>query len=235
MKQANIITHVGFEDLDNLAPVLVNAGYNLNYFDATQDSLDEKSFEMADLVIILGGPIGVYQSNLFPYLDNEIAIARSRIQNKRPLLGICLGSQIIASAMGSKVYPGNAGKEIGWGRLSLTEAGASGILNALDVKAQPVLHWHGDTFDLPTGATLLASTERYTNQVFSVESYCLAFQCHIEVSAKGLERWYVGHLSELMAYDPNIIQTIRSDSLKFAPGLNEIGSEIIAGWLRQLN
>ncbi len=233
-KKAIAIRHVPFEDLDALEDVFPAAGFELVYMDATSLSNDVAELNKADLVIFLGGPIGVYQSELFPFLQIEIDLARSRLMQQKPVLGICLGAQIIAAALGAAVYPGAAGKEIGWSCLQLTEVGAASALRFLDGSSQPVLHWHGDTFDLPVGAQLLASSEQYKNQVFSVGQHCLAFQCHIEVSVAGLERWYVGHVGELLGIDPGCISRLRLEGQRYGPGLEGVGRNIAQTWLEAL-
>ena len=149
----------------------------------------------ADLLVVLGGPIGAYEEELYPFLADELRVIERRLAAGRPVLGICLGSQLMARALGARVYPGT-GKEIGWAPLQLTAAGRDSCLAPLGGGA-PVLHWHGDTFDLPKGASLLASTPRYKNQAFAWQRHGLALQCHIEATAAGLERWYIGHACEI--------------------------------------
>ena len=120
------------------------------------DDLSAADLAECDVLVILGGPIGAYQDNLYPFLKDEIALIEKRLSSDRPVLGICLGAQLMGRALGAKVYS-NCGKEIGWAPLSLTEDGQDSCLGRLNPGTR-VLHWHGDTFDLPLSATLLAST-----------------------------------------------------------------------------
>ncbi|MBD0175356.1 glutamine amidotransferase-related protein, partial [Acinetobacter baumannii] len=152
------IQHLAFEDLGSLEDVFYQLGFRVRYFEAGVDDLTP-AFTHDGLTIILGGPIGVYETEDYPFLKDEIALLKQRLAADKPTLGICLGAQLIAHALGAKVYAGHQ-KEIGWGALSLSlrpNQVLSPLLNNVHV-----LHWHGDTFDLPENAVLLASSEIYT-------------------------------------------------------------------------
>ncbi len=165
------IRHVAFEDLGSFAPVLRQRGFILGYREAGLDDLKARDIRDADLVIVLGGPIGVYETAAYPFLKDEIKLIEQRLKSGRPVLGICLGAQLIARALGARVYKGKR-KELAWGPIALTEEGRASALAALDARTS-VLHWHGDTFDLPRGATLLASNRNYANQAFAFEQRAL--------------------------------------------------------------
>src|SRR5579885_2849884 len=178
MKTATAIRHVHFEDLGTLGAILEDCGYRVRYADACVDDIGALDPTADSLVIVLGGPIGAYEENLYPVLKDELKLLEKRLAASRPTLGICLGAQMMARALGARVYPGG-GKEIGWAPLLLSEAGRASCLAPLG--DAPVLHWHGDTFDLPKGAVHLASTPRYRQQAFAWQRHGLALQCHIEV------------------------------------------------------
>jgi GMP synthase (glutamine-hydrolysing) len=197
-RSAVAIRHVAFEDLGLLAPILVRNGWTVSYVEAPTDDLSCPDIELADLLIVLGGPIGVYESVSYPFLSREITLLERRLAKGQSTLGICLGSQLMAAALGARVFPGPT-KEIGWGRLKLTNEGRKSCLNPLDDADSAVLHWHGDTFDLPDGAIRLASNAHYDNQAFAYGAKALAVQFHIEADPTLLEGWYVGHAAELMA------------------------------------
>jgi len=229
MKRAVILRHLSFEDLDALEPVLKIHGYDIHYCDVPLVKNLKQEINTADLLIVLGGPIGVYQNEIFPFLDKEISLIKEWILAERPILGICLGAQMIAKALGANVYPGNAGKELGWSYLKISEDGIhSPIARLNEVK---VLHWHGDTFDLPEGSKLLASTDLYKHQAFSYGKKVLAFQFHIEASSTGLERWYVGHIGELASIPELDINTLREQSAIYGPIVNARLKEIFASYL----
>jgi GMP synthase (glutamine-hydrolysing) len=139
---------------------------------------------------------------------------------------------IIARALGARVFPGPV-KEIGWGPVTLTSEGRASCLAPLADDGAAVLHWHGDTFDLPQGVTLLASSTCYDNQAFSYGSRTLALQFHVEADARSLEQWYVGHAVELAAAGVSIAD-LRATTTALAPRLREQSRRIYAAWLRQI-
>ena len=146
-------------------------------------------------------------------LLDELRLLERRVRTARATLGICLGAQLIARALGSPVYPG-ARKEIGWGPLELTTYGRHSPLQHLDTV--PVLHWHGDTFDLPDGADRLASTAVTANQAFAVGPAIFALQFHAEVEAKNFERWLIGHRLEIASVAGLSVGGLRDDAQRFA-------------------
>ena len=172
-----VLRHLAFEDLGILESVLIEQGDQVRYLDIGVDPIDAEAIVAADLLVVLGGPIGVGDIELFPYLAQEIAAIDARLKVRRRTLGICLGAQLIAAARGERVYPSPGGVEIGFGPLDLTAAGAAGPLG--EVAGTPVLHWHGDTFDLPGDAELLASTPACANQAFAIDDHVLALQFHV--------------------------------------------------------
>ena len=186
MPHAIAIRHVAFEDLGSFAALLERRGWSFDYRDATVDDLAASELDAADLLVVLGGPIGAYEEEAYPFLAGELRLIERRLGAGRPVLGICLGAQLMARALGARVYPG-AGKELGWSPLRLSDAGRRSCLAPLG-DGTAVLHWHGDSFELPERALHLAGTPRYHNQAFAFERHGLALQCHLEVTAQGLGR-----------------------------------------------
>lgn len=231
MKTAIALRHVHFEDIGTLNTVLSEHGYEVKYLDPALGELGNLDIQHGDLLIVLGGPIGVHDEPNYPFLKREIAVVRQWLHAGKPILGICLGAQLIARALGAEVYPLGV-KEIGFSPLALTSAGQISPLAALE--NIPVLHWHGDQFDIPDGGVHLASTAIGANQAFSVGSNVLGLQFHLEADAKKFERWLVGHASELAKanIDPN---TLRSDGARFGERLTAAAHSVIAKWLRDLN
>jgi GMP synthase (glutamine-hydrolysing) len=232
MPRAIAIRHVAFEDLGSIAELLKQRGWAIAYRDAAVDDLAGADLAAADLLIVLGGPIGAYDDELYPFLRDELRVIEQRLNAGRPVLGICLGGQLMARALGARVYPGT-GKELGWSPLTLTDVGASSCLAAFADRT-PVLHWHGDTFDLPAGAAHLASTERYRHQAFAWQQHGLALQFHIEVSAAGLERWYIGHACEIAATPRISVPVLRAEAEHWAPLLARRATQCLDTWLDQL-
>lgn len=232
MKHATVIRHVAFEDLGSLAEALNQQHYTVRYVEAGSDELTSID-PSTDLLVILGGPIGAYDEQDYPFLINELHLLESRLADDLPMLGICLGAQLMARALGAKVYPGSR-KEIGWSPLDLSPTGQQTPLAHLAGDKTAVLHWHGDTFDLPTGATHLAASALYHNQAFSWKQGGLALQFHPEVTDQGLERWFIGHACEIGA-TPNItVAKLREDTVRYAGQLSIQVTKFWQDWLGSL-
>lgn len=228
-KTALAIRHVAFEDLGIFGAVLADAGYDVRYHDLDGPPFAALDPLEPDLLMVLGGPVGVYETEAYPYLAEECAILELRLAAYRPTLGICLGAQQIAKALGAEVRP-MGHKEIGFGPLTLKEAGRVGPLRHLE--GIPVLHWHGDAFQIPDKAENLASTLLCATQGFSLGRHVLALQFHPEVDASaGIERWLTGHAAELAGagIDP---RALRTQAAQFGPDLREAGQKMLAEWLQ---
>lgn len=227
MKTCIAVRHVAFEDLGTFASVLEEAGYRIIYCQAGVEPPDEAAWPEAELAVVLGGPVGVGDAEAYPFLEQEKRLIRARLEAERPLLGVCLGAQLMAAALGARVYPGPR-KEIGWGAVSLTPEGAASPLRHL--QGIPVLHWHGDTFDPPAGSTLLAATELTPHQAFAMGGYALALQFHPEADASRLETWLIGHCCELAAagIDP---RGIRADAARYGDALRRAAGMLLREWL----
>jgi GMP synthase (glutamine-hydrolysing) len=156
--------------------------------------------ESFDTIVVLGGPMGIYDMDKHPHLMIVSRVIREAINRDMRVLGICLGSQMIAHCFGAEVYPGPE-KEIGWHHIELTGEGLKDpLMRKLAIHPKvgdfwrrfTVFHWHGDTFDLPLGAVLLASSELYKNQAFRYGDKVYGFQFHIEVTKDMLLEWGKG-------------------------------------------
>ncbi|MGD9868619.1 MAG: glutamine amidotransferase [Hyphomicrobiales bacterium] len=226
--KALAVRHVGFEHLGSFTPVLAARGYEVRYRDAGVDPLTGDR-EAPDLLIVLGGPIGAYEEALYPFLGDELRLIERQLKAGKPVLGICLGAQLIARALGARVYP-NTRKEIGWGALTPTPEGLSSPLAPLARCGWQVLHWHGDTFDLPEGAVRLCSTPATPNQAFALGPKVLGLQFHMEFRADELERWMIGHAVEIAAAGVDHSK-LRASTMKHGPGLERAGPECLVNWL----
>lgn len=227
-RTAIAIRHVAFEDLGLLGDLLAARGVAARYVEAGVDDLAALDATAPDLVVVLGGPVGVYDSADYPWIADTLRLLERRLAADRPTLGICLGAQMMAAALGARVYPMGV-KEIGWSPLALTAAGRGSDLAPLDRTA--VLHWHGDTFDLPAGAVHLAATPVCANQAFSCGERALALQFHAEATGRGLERWFIGHACEIGAADGVTVAALRADTARAAAACEAAGRAAIGHWL----
>jgi GMP synthase (glutamine-hydrolysing) len=224
------LRHLAFEDLGGFAPTLARMGYDITYREAGIEPLDLPAWLAPDLVVVLGGPIGAYETDRYPWLEEEVAGLRGRLRAGLPTLGVCLGAQLMAAALGARVFPGPA-KEIGWAPLTLSPAGQQSPLAAL--AGQAVLHWHGDTFELPAGAERLASTALTPNQAFAIGSTALGLQFHAEVDPARIEAWLVGHTGEL-AQAGIALQDLRAATARHGAAALRAGQALLARWLEGL-
>ncbi|HEY1991063.1 MAG TPA: glutamine amidotransferase [Gammaproteobacteria bacterium] len=227
MKTLLAIRHVPFEDLGSLAPLLAKAGYSIRYADAPTADFAALGKQTWDLVAVMGGPIGVNDGADYPFIAPELRLVEARLKAGLPLLGICLGSQFIAKALGAEVRR-NRKVELGWKPLTLTDAGLSSALRHL---TGPVLHWHGEIFDLPQGALSLCNTDLTPHQGFSW-GRALAMQFHPEVTARGLEQWYVGNVSDIHAAGTSTAQ-LRREAETHAGTLENQSAGMLRDWLAQ--
>lgn len=224
-----VVQHLAFEDLGSFAQPLRELGHAIRVVQAGVDDVAQ-AIDDAELLVVLGGPIGVYETDRYPFLVDELAALERRLAARRPTLGVCLGAQLMARALGAAVYPGGR-KEIGWGELQLPPAGLQSPLRHLDGVA--VLHWHGDTFDLPLDAELLASSPVYPHQAFRVGCNVLALQFHPEALTQQFECWLIGHTGELAAAGLDV-PTLRSQARTQGPLLEQAGRAMLKSWLADL-
>jgi GMP synthase (glutamine-hydrolysing) len=223
------IRHVHFEDCGTLADVLSERGFEVRYIEPWRQNLRELEITSPDLVIGLGGPISVYEADRYPWIADELDLFERRLATRRPMLGICLGAQMLARALGARVFSG--AKELGWAPLVLTEEGKRSVIAPLDANSTSMLHWHGDTFDLPSGATLLASTEQVAHQVYAWERFVLAFQCHPELQHADVESWLVGHACEIAATGGASVERLREETRRLGPILATQARLVFTRWL----
>lgn len=229
-REALAIRHVHFEDLGSLEQVLGERAWPVRYLDVGLARVEAPKPEAQALTVVLGGPISAIDDLAYPTLKPLLTLLEKRIAAGRPTLGICLGAQLIARVLGARVHTMKH-KEIGWSPLTLTEAGHHSPVRHFDGARTSMLHWHGDTFDLPTDAVRLASTAACENQAFAWGENVLAFQCHPEIRGDRFERWLIGHANEIEATPGVDAVQLRADTERLGPALERAAHDAFGEWL----
>jgi GMP synthase-like glutamine amidotransferase len=176
---AHCFQHVSFEGMGAIEPWLIQKGFTISYTSFFENQV-LPDIRTIDCLIVMGGPMSVNDEEQYPWLVAEKQFIRDCIAQRKAVIGICLGAQLIASAMGSKIYR-NEVKEIGW--FPVIRKITNNFTQAVQFPERiTVFHWHGETFDLPEGATLIASSEQCRNQIFMLGSKVIGFQCHLETT-----------------------------------------------------
>lgn len=232
-RHAAVIQFLSFEDLGSLGPLLARENWTVSTHRAGLDDLQAPALMDADLLIVLGGPLGVHDNAEYPFLDDAHRTLDRRLATERATLGICLGGQLLAQSLGATVHAG-AAREVGWSPLELTAAGRAGELEPFGASGVQVFHWHSDRFDPPDDAVNLAGTPACPSQAFSYGSNALALQFHPEVTARGLEPWYIGHTRELHSHAEPQVPALRADGYRFGPRLEAACEQFFTNWLARV-
>jgi len=222
-----LLRHVPHEGAGTLETALVRAGLDVRYVDLFQCALEPPPLGRAAGMVVLGGPMNVDEVERYPFLKLDVAWIQEAIERRVPLLGICLGAQLLAKALGSRVYP-NPVKEIGWDRVDLTPAAAEDALFARTGRLS-VFQWHGDTFDLPDGAVLLAHGTACRHQAFRFGATAYGFQFHLEMTAAMIANWLAEpsnatDLSAIAGVDP--VEKIRRLTPTRLPAMQTLAAEV---------
>ena len=188
MRKLLVIQHVAHEILGTLNPLFKNAGFRIRYVNFRRLPDAQPSLDGYHGLVVLGGPMNVDQTSEYPYLLTEVRLIQQAIDHQMPVLGICLGAQLIAKALGANVRR-NSEKEIGWYPVSLTEEGRHDpILRHFEDK-EHIFQWHGDNFEIPANAVRIVCSPLCENQAFRYGENVYAFQFHLEVDEPMIERW----------------------------------------------
>lgn len=232
MRSRTVLTlrHLAFEDLGLLASMLRRRGFtDLRTHDVGVDDMASIDLDAIDLLVVLGGPIGAHDDLPYPWLPDEVALIRRRLHSHQPLLGICLGAQLMARALGARVAPMPHGqKEIGFAPVQLTAAGHASPLAGL--QGQAVLHWHGNQFAMAPGNVSLAATALCPHQAFMPHPAALALQFHLEADPRRIEQWLIGHAGELAQAGVDI-PALRDDAARHGLGLRAALQRVLDTWL----
>lgn len=223
-KTVLVIEHEELAHLGSFRPVLEERGWNIVRVSA--DAIASAPRDV-DLVIVLGGSMGVYESVEHPYLTSELAFLEERLNAERPTLGVCLGAQLMAAALGATVAPGKS-VEIGFRMIRPTDAGTDSPLR--HVAGIPMMQWHGDTFDIPAGAVRLASSAEYTNEAFGLGNYGLGLQFHPELTGDMYEEWITSGSGELGALGIEATD-LRAQRDEHAAAMEQAARRLLGEWL----
>jgi len=222
--RAHFLQHVPFEGLGSIEVWLEKAGYEITSTQLYVFAEFPKP-EAIDLLIIMGGPMSVNDEDQYPWLAAEKTYIRSVIKAGIPTLGVCLGAQLIASSLGSKVYPNHI-KEIGWFPIHPSRASDEAVFQFPE--EINVFHWHGETFDLPPGAVRIASSCACSNQAFQVGSNTIGLQFHLETTEDSAQSIMINCKDELA--EGEYIQTeaeILSAPIKQYEAINRLMESVL--------
>lgn len=232
MKTALIIRHVPHEGVAGYRKPIEDAGYEVSRIDVSDPEFSTLDLREPDLLIMMGGPMGVYEQDRHPWITCQLRRLALRLEADRPTLGVCFGAQMMASALGAQVFPGPA-KEVGFHPVQVHEHAADGPLR--HVRDVPVLHWHGDTFTRPEGVDILASTSLYEHQAFRRGRNQLALQFHGEMGEDPRFDAWIEQWPEVVVEAGGCPQALRQRHDEFGPGAVAAGRAMIADWLTSLN
>ena len=231
-KKALIIRHVPYEGVAGYREPIEAAGYHVDRIDVTDPEFSQIDLRGHDLLIMMGGPMGIYEQDRYPWIACQMRRLALRLDANLPTLGVCFGAQMIAAALGARVYAGPV-KEVGFHPVQVHDhALDSPLRHLIDV---PILHWHGDTFTLPEGVELLASSHVYDHQAFRRGKNLLAVQFHAEM---GLDERFNAWIEE---WPGSVIEaggdeaSLRQAHAELGPGAVAAGQAMIAEWLTQLD
>ena len=236
MKKLLVFQHVPYEILGTLNPLLKRAGFRIRYVNFARHPDAQANLEGYHGLVVLGGPMSVYHDHRYPHLTSEMKLIEDAMKRNLPVLGICLGAQLIAKTLGAAVYA-NPQKEIGWYDLRPTrETVQDPVLKALRSE-EKVFQWHGDTFDMPMGAVHLAASPICTHQAFRYGDSVYGLQFHLEVDEPMIMRWLRvpenrAEIADLHGLtDPD---QINAATPKYIKRLGELSDQVFGEFVRLL-
>jgi GMP synthase (glutamine-hydrolysing) len=231
MKRALIIRHVPYEGIAGFRAPIEAAGYEVSRIDVTDPAFSSVDLADPDLLIMMGGPMGVYEQDRFPWIPCQLRRLGRRLEAGRPTIGVCFGAQMMAAALGARVYPGGR-SEVGFHPVALHDGARSGPLRHLE--DVPVLHWHGDTFDLPQGVELLASSHLYDHQAFRRGRNILALQFHAEMGEDPRFDAWIEEGPDAIAAAGLTVEELRAAHDRQGSRAVAAGRKMVAEWLQDL-
>jgi GMP synthase (glutamine-hydrolysing) len=232
MKSALIIRHVPHEGLAGYREPIESAGYAIDRIDVADPRFPSLDLSAPDLLIMMGGPMGVYEQDEYPWIACQLRRLTERLAADRPTLGVCFGAQMMAAALGARVFPGPA-KEVGFHAIEVHDGVRDNPLAPL--RDTPILHWHGDTFDLPDGVELLASSDIARHQAFRRGPAILALQFHAEMGEDPRFHDWIEQWPEAIQEAGGDEASLRALHDRLGPNAVAAGRSVISRWLAGLS
>jgi GMP synthase (glutamine-hydrolysing) len=234
MAKVLVFQHVAAEPLGTLDPLLRARGHRIRYVNFHRDPDVEPDMNRYDALIVLGGPQMPDEVEHHPHLAVEMRCIEAALEREIPLLGICLGAQLLATTLGAEARP-MRDWEMGWHDIEPTHFSAADPLFCALVEPNPAFHWHGYTFDLPDGATHLARSERCENQAFRYGS-AYGLQCHLELDERLINRWLSlpEYTTDLEAHGKQSPEAVRQETHRLIGQSSTLGRAIFGQFLRPL-
>ncbi|MBC2666047.1 glutamine amidotransferase [Novosphingobium flavum] len=229
-KSALIIRHVPYEGVAGFRAPIEAAGYEVDRVDVADPAFSSYDLREPDLLIMMGGPMGVYEREAHPWISCQLRRLSQRIEADHPTIGVCFGAQMIAAAMGAEVYAGEH-KEVGFHPVAIHEP-ESPLRHIAEV---PVLHWHGDTFTLPPEVELLASSPLYPHQAFRRGPNILALQFHAEMGLDPRFEAWIAQGEDMIAAAGTSPERLREDHDIHGVAAVQAGQAMIREWLEGLS
>jgi GMP synthase (glutamine-hydrolysing) len=229
MAKIYVLQHHPAENLGNIADALEGAALAWQYIRVNDGQTVPASIKGAGGLIVMGGPMSVYQIDRYPWLRDEMRLIEDAAKSNVPVLGVCLGAQIVAAALGAKVDRNPNGKEIGWHPIRLHDSAKDDrLMGGLPATMTP-FHWHGDIFDLPRGAVSLASSDKTPCQAFRHGDKVYGFQFHIEVTRESVAAMAGAFAKDLVRENIPADRMIAQAS-EFLPSLEKVSDTVFSRW-----
>lgn len=233
MRKLLVFQHVPYEILGTFNPLLKEAGFRIRYVNYGRDNQVRPNLDSYNGLVILGGPMNVDQIDQYPHLAVEIDLIQQAIEKQMPILGICLGAQLIAKALGAQVSK-NPIKEIGWYDVTPTKEGLEDPLFSHFGSTRKIFQWHGDTFEIPPGAVHLATSPTCANQAFRYAEHVYGFQFHLEVDQSLVHSWldrpaYREEIQNLK--QDTSVESIREETTHYIEQANELGDKVFQSFI----